>query len=413
MTPLRQLARRLKIWGSLVVLLLVVFTVVQFVRPLPDPALKLTAASSYAFGGTAPAMPWPSAGQAAVEVEGLGSLGRSGPKGTEVPIASVTKVMTAYLILRDHPLKPGEKGPTLSVDAQAASDYSTGSAEGESVVKVTNRQKISEYQALQMLLIPSANNIARLLGRWDAGSDPAFVQKMQATAKQLGMDDTTYTDPSGLTPTTKSTADDQLKLARMVWQNAVFREIVGTGSFTPPGDGVMYNNNAVLYQDGIVGMKTGSSSAALGCLMFAAEYKIGGQTRTVLGVTLGQPATSSASILTNALNASKDLVVATEKSLESHDLVKKGEVVGYVDDGMGGHTPLVATKDSTVTGWGGLSVQLGMTPSAADGKVPHTAKAGDQVGYLTIGSGTGETKIPVALQSDLKQPSLGARWAHI
>jgi len=411
MTPLRLGLKRVRLWGGLLVVLLAILAFVQVLRPLPAPALKLTAASGYTFSGSAPALAWPKAGQSAVEVDGLGSLGNSGPE-TPAPIASVTKVMTAQLVLKDHPLSIGQQGPTIVVDQQAVDDWTKGHADGESVMKVSKGEKLTEYQALQMLLIPSANNVARLLGRWDAGTDAAFVAKMQSEAAALGMTQTTYTDPSGLLDTTKSTADDQLKLAKVAIEIPVFRQIVSTTSFSPAESGPTANTNALLGQDGVIGIKTGSDSAALGCLMWAAKTEVGGTTQTVLGVTLGQPALSPTfGILDNVMLTSKKLLVSAEQVLQSKLLLKQGQVVGYVDDGEGGRTPVVASQDVQVAGWSGNTVPVSLAPLG--GVLPHTGKAGQAVGYLVVGSGASAQRIPVTLESDLAEPSYGARLTRI
>ena len=410
MTPLRRAGQRIRLWGGLLVVLLAIFAAVQVLRPLPDTELASTVASTYAFPGSKPVLAWPSAGQSTVEVEGLGSLGHSGPDDS-VPIASVTKVMTAALILKDHPLKVGESGPTITVDQQAVTEYNTELGT-QSLMKVSVGEKLTEYQALQMMLIPSANNVARLLGRWDAGTDAAFLTRMNAEAAALGMTKTTYTDPSGFEDTTKSTASDQIKLAALVMQNPVFREIVSTAVFNPPENPKTYNTNSILGRNGVIGIKTGSDSAALGCLMWAAETKLGGTTQMIYGVVLGQPATSSVpSILQAVLNNSQKLVVSAESKIQTSTVVQQGQVVGYVDDGEGGRTAVVASKLAYVTGWAGLSVPVKL--EAVGGGLPHTAKAGTVVGNLVIGSGTSAQKIPVTLKSDLVAPSYGTRLLHI
>src|SRR6184192_4418743 len=66
-------------------------------------------------------VPWPAEGQASAEVHGLGSLGDHGEQ-RPVPIASVTKVMTAYVVLKDHPLGPHDPGPEITVDEQAEAE---------------------------------------------------------------------------------------------------------------------------------------------------------------------------------------------------------------------------------------------------------------------------------------------------
>ncbi|WP_052441540.1 D-alanyl-D-alanine carboxypeptidase [Streptacidiphilus anmyonensis] len=414
MTPTRIALRRVRLYGTLLVLLVLILGTVQVLRPLPSPKLQQSAVGSYAFEGGQLSLAWPVNGQAAVSVPGLGMMGKSG-SGNPVPLASVTKMMTAYIVLHDHPLKTGEQGPTITVDQGAVNDYNTGSNSGESVQKVSPGEKLSEYQALQMLMIPSANNIARLLGRWDAGTDAAFVQKMQATATQLGMAQSTYTDPSGLDATTRSTAEDQLKLATAAMADPVFREVVGTQSFNSPENGLTPNTNTLVGKNGVIGIKTGTSTAALGNLVWAAEQPVGGVSQLIVGVTLSQPAVGGGpgqGILDQVLANSKKLVLSAEQALQGHTIAHKGDVVGYVDDGMGGRTPVVATADVQVAGWSGLSVGVSLRP--LDGKaIPHSAAAGTVVGELVVGSGPTAQTVPVALQSGLTAPGFGAKLTRL
>lgn len=407
-TPLRTLARRVKIWTPLVVLLAIVFAVAQNLRPLPQPTLDLTAQDSYTFAGGKVDIAWPASGQAALDVQGVGTFGSSGDQ-KPVPIASVAKVMTAYLILRDHPLKSGAEGPKITID-KAAQDQSN--AGQESTVDVTAGDSITQREALEGILIASANNVARLLARWDAGSEAAFVKKMNAAAKELGMTNTTYTDPSGLTDSTVSTAVDQVKLGRAAMELPVFREVAAMMSYDDY-KGVNHSNwNQLVGHNNVVGIKTGTTTSALGNLMFAAKKDVNGQTRTIVGAVVRQPAGGTDNtILSAALTAGDSLIRAAQQALESAVIIKKGAVVGYVDDGLGGRTPVVATQDVTAVGWAGLKVKL----SFAAGELPHTAKAGTQVGTLTVGDGGSDSavKVPVALGGELAEPGFGAKLTRL
>ena len=90
--------------------------------------------------------------------------------------------------------------------------------------------------------------------------------------------------------------------------------------------------------------------------------------------------------------------------------LKKGDVVGYVDDGLGGRTPVAVTEDVKAVGWAGLSVKL----TFAGDDLPHTAKAGAKVGTLTVGDGSsGAVKVPVALQEDLVEPGFTDRLTRL
>ncbi|BDH03267.1 hypothetical protein HEK131_04940 [Streptomyces seoulensis] len=406
-TPVRTLMRRVKIWTPLVILLVVILGVVQATRPLPQPSLALTAKDSYTFEGGKADIPWPADGQAALDVQGIGSFGSSG-SGKPVPIASVAKVMTAYLILRDHPLKSGAEGPKINIDKTAQAQSKAGQ---ESTVDVTEGDKITQREALEGVLIASANNVARLLARWDAGSEKAFVAKMNEAAEGLGMDGTTYTDPSGLTNSTVSTASDQVKLAKAAMEMPAFREVAAMMSYTDYKGTYHSNWNQLVGHNGVVGIKTGTTTSALGNLVFAAKQDVDGETRMIIGAVLRQPPSKrDNSILSAAMDSSDALIRAAQGALKSETVLKKGTVVGYVDDGLGGQTPVEVTEDVKAAGWAGLKVRLSFTSST----IPHVAKAGTKVGSLTVGDGSaGAVKVPVALRDDLAEPGLGSKLTRI
>ncbi|HET8527636.1 MAG TPA: hypothetical protein VFL60_01905 [Gaiellaceae bacterium] len=237
-------------------------------------------------GVAVPAGAWPRSGQAAVQIGHSGI--QAGPNQHAAPIASVAKVMTAYLVLRDHPLAVGEGGPTITLSAADVADTARRSRQQESVVPVVAGEQLTELQALQALLLPSANNIAAVLARWDAGSEERFVARMNAAARSLGMYDTHYTDPSGYDPATVSTAADQVSIVERALRLAVFARIVATRAVSLPVAGTVHNTNRLLGRDGFVGVKTGSDAAAGGCFAFRAIRLVQGKRTTITGVVLGQ-----------------------------------------------------------------------------------------------------------------------------
>jgi D-alanyl-D-alanine carboxypeptidase (penicillin-binding protein 5/6) len=153
-------------------------------------------------------------------------------------------------------------------------------------VAVRAGEELTERQLLQALLIPSGNNIAQMLAAAVAGSEDGFVAEMNAEASALGMAGTTYTDPSGFDPSTVSTAADQLRVFQRAMHFPVFRQIVSMGSVTLPVAGTLRNFNPLI-AEGYAG-KTGSDSAAGGCLAFFTQVQRGGRPATVAGVVMGQ-----------------------------------------------------------------------------------------------------------------------------
>jgi D-alanyl-D-alanine carboxypeptidase (penicillin-binding protein 5/6) len=247
---------------------------------------------------------WPAHGQAAYLQAGQSQM-HIGPNQHPAPIASVTKVMTAYLVLRDHPLQAGQDGPTITLTDADVADTERRRGQDQSVVSVAAGEQLTERQALQALLLPSANNIAVVLARWDAGSVDKFVAKMNATAQSLGMSDTRYTDPSGFDPATVSTAADQVRIADRAMSLPVFADIVGTPSATLPVSGTVRNTDTLLGHNGFVGIKTGSDNAAGGCFAFRAVRTLDGKPTTITGVVLGQPGPD---LIAAGLTAAADMV---------------------------------------------------------------------------------------------------------
>ena len=238
-------------------------------------------------GVAVPGAVWPEYGQGAVQI-GQSRI-QAGPNQHSAPIASVAKVMTAYLVLRDHPLGVGEDGPTINLTDADVADTDRRSRQRESVVPIVAGEQLTERQALQALLLPSANNIAAVLARWDSGSAARFVAHMNATARSLGMTRTRYTDPSGYDDATVSTAADQMRIVGRTMGLAVFANIVATPRATLPVAGTVHNTNTLLGRNGFVGVKTGSDKAAGGCFAFRAIRLVHGKRMTITGVVLGQP----------------------------------------------------------------------------------------------------------------------------
>jgi D-alanyl-D-alanine carboxypeptidase (penicillin-binding protein 5/6) len=235
-----------------------------------------------------PSTVWPADGQAAFVQSGRSQI-RIGPNQHPAAIASVAKVMTAYLVLRNHPLRLGQDGPAITLSEADVADTDRRRGQRESVVPVAAGEQLTELQALQALLLPSANNIAAVLARWDAGSAGGFVARMNDTARSLGMTHTRYTDPSGYDDGTVSTAADQVLIVEQAMRLPVFASIVATPSATLPVAGTVHNTNTLLGHNGFDGVKTGSDDAAGGCFAFRAVRWIDGKRTTITGVVLGQP----------------------------------------------------------------------------------------------------------------------------
>ncbi|GAA3211708.1 D-alanyl-D-alanine carboxypeptidase [Actinocorallia longicatena] len=327
---------------------------VQLVRPVPDPKVRLLVAASYTFPGTAPVLPFPETGEAAVDVGGLGSLGTSGAQ-TPTPTASVAKVMTAYLFLRDHPLSAGADGPTFTVSPEEAARLDWRKERDESLIDVKPNEPFTVRKALQALMTVSANNIAHEIARWDSGDEAAFLAKMNGAARDLGMTTTTYTDPSGYDPSTVSTAADQVKLLKAAFALPEFEQIVSLRSYTDVSGEPKSAGNQLLGEDGVIGGKTGYTSVAGANFVFASRETEGTSSTLIIGAVMHQPSGLGAA---PALEAARLLIRSARTAITGYRLAAKGDPVGWLDDGLGGLTRLLPPADVTVLGWPGLTVPI-------------------------------------------------------
>jgi D-alanyl-D-alanine carboxypeptidase (penicillin-binding protein 5/6) len=229
-------------------------------------------------------------------------------------------------------------------------------------------------------MLPSADNMAMLLANWDAGSVGAFTAKMNEAARSLGMDHTDYTDPSGLSASTVSTALDQLTLVRKAMAIPVFARIVAMPSAQVPVAGVVRNYNRRTGTDGIIGVKTGSDSLAQGCWAFAVRRQVGGTRRVVYGVVLGAPAASS-QLAQTAIEAGVLLADAMPQTVHRMTVLPAGTVVGQITvPWRGAPVPVVTTRDLTGLAVDGTDVSLSTSVRVPDGA---SFGDGDEVGEVS------------------------------
>jgi serine-type D-Ala-D-Ala carboxypeptidase (penicillin-binding protein 5/6) len=276
-----------------------------------------------------PTVNWPQEGQAAFAL----ANGRpaASPDQHPAPIASLAKVMTAYLTLKRYPISSAQAGFTITVTTDEAQVVAEDRSENQSIVPVAPGERLTERQLLEALLIPSGNNIARILAVQIAGSEASFVADMNAEARTLGMGKTHYTDPSGFDPNTVSTAADQLRIFDQAMRFSVFRQIISMASVTLPVAGTLPNFNPLASAG--YGGKTGSDSAAGGCLAFFTNVTVGGRPVTATGVVLGQgQGSNTKSLLAAAGNAAEQLVQSAAPA-SPPDLTRGARIAGRAGGG--------------------------------------------------------------------------------
>lgn len=282
---------------------------------------------------------------------GAAGLGLIGTSGNERPVAaaSVTKVMTALVVLTDKPLGTDETGPSITITDADVQSYQSGLNDNESVVAVSAGEVLTERQLLEGLLIPSANNFALTLARWDAGTVQAFIAKMTKRAADLHLTNTTFADTSGASPQSVSTPSDLMALGMAAMKIGAFAQIVAMPQAQlPPPAGTVFNVDAVLGKSGIVGIKTGSGLSNGANFLFAAAARVDGNPVMVFGCVMGQPT------LAIAFAAARDLVTFVQARLHVRRVIARNQAIAGISAPWGGQADLVSTVDVDLVEWPGM-----------------------------------------------------------
>ncbi|HWD97144.1 MAG TPA: hypothetical protein VG246_12055 [Acidimicrobiales bacterium] len=232
------------------------------------------------------AIAWPSVGSAAIDIPSLHVA--ESHDNTVVPIASLTKMMTVYVALQHLPLSIGETGPCHVVTSDDVETFQSMSQIDESSVPVKVGEQLCESDLLEGVLVHSAGNYAVMLANMVAGTNDAFIALMNEDAQTLGLTSTSYSDVTGYSPLSVSTAFDQVRLAALIMQSALVRSIVIQTSVTLPFAGTQASFTPDVGIDNVIGVKSGRTLAAGGCDAMAMTFEDGTVTHVAYVVVLGQ-----------------------------------------------------------------------------------------------------------------------------
>jgi serine-type D-Ala-D-Ala carboxypeptidase (penicillin-binding protein 5/6) len=210
-----------------------------------------------AFAATPP--PRPDARAWLVEDPATGEVLTSHDATTEMPIASITKLMTVLVVLDHHKLSD-----VVSVDPRVTTV-------GQESLGLRGGEELTVRDLLKGALIQSANDAADALALSVAPDFPSFADLMNAKAKQLGLTDSHFVRPDGLdAPGEYSSAHDVTKLALDAMRIPIVRELVGEADDTIAGGQAVHTWNDLLgVVPGVFGVKTGHTDGAGWCQVVA------------------------------------------------------------------------------------------------------------------------------------------------
>ncbi|HUD06746.1 MAG TPA: hypothetical protein VMR34_02565 [Candidatus Saccharimonadales bacterium] len=336
---------------------------------------------------------WPASTEDAIGVSGYGLLSESSNQAAS-PTASIAKILTALSVLRVKPLVLGEQGPVITISSADVNSYLTYQAEGGSVVKVSQGEQITEYQALEAMLLPSANNMADTLVNWAFGSMDNYTSYANNYAKLIGMSSTHIADASGFSPQTVSSPTDLIVLGQTALNNQTIAQIIAQKSAVIPVAGTVSNVNWLLGQNGVIGIKTGNTDQAGGCYLFAANYDEGKQVITIIGDV------SKASTLQNAIDDGANLIDQVRPQIQTINLSATSlENVEYKST-WGQNSSATATDQETLSYIPGMILKEQVSTKSI--RVP--SMQGKIVGQITISSGADSISSALALKNSINKP---------
>jgi len=392
-------AMRARVAILLLVLVVAGVAAWSYLRPIPAVAATGSLPASEVIAGTPPVLPWPARGYAAIGAQNLGFIASSGNEQA-IPAASITKVMTALVILEEKHLNRDEQGPTITITIADVQAYNAEVAGNQSVLEVRAGEQLTELQLLQGMLIPSANNFAEILARWDAGSIDAFVAKMNAEAANLKLTHTRFADTSGADPGSVSTPTDLMALGVAALKEEVFAQVVAMGQALLPVVGIVYSTDHALGQNGIFGIKTGSGLSSGANFLFGATVTVDGKPIVVFGCVMGQPT------LDIAFASTKALIASMQSTLHIRQVITRNQTIATYATAWGGQSDLVSPVDVTPLAWPGMVLRqrLEVRTIVVNSPIP----AGTKEGSVHIVLGDYNLDVPLVTADPLYPP--GRLW---
>ncbi len=315
------------------------------------------------------------------------SLAAHAPR-EERAIASTTKLMTAYLALKE--LRMNEK---LEVPG-----YSAGAA--ESVAGLIEGERLTVHDLLLAMLLPSANDAALTVARGVAGSERGFVAEMNRAAVDLGLDHTRYANPIGLDERGNySTARDLSDLALVLLADRRFRKIVSRTDATLKSGSqerrVVNTNTLLLTDPSVDGVKTGHTLEA-GYVLVASAKRDG---VPLVAAVLGAPSEIERDAET------EELLDYGYSLYERREPIQRGEEVAtsgvrFEDQPL----PLIAQRAVEVSIRADQNLKVDVEgPTDVEGPVV----AGDRLGRVTATvDGKFIDRVPLLAGRDVDEPTL-------
>lgn len=361
--------------------------------------------------GAAAALVLPPEGQSAISVSGAdaylgpsasGILVSSGGDGA-APVASISKLITAMVILNAKPLAGDAPGPTITFSKADHALYDKYYVLNATIAAMPTGSSMSERNALETMLVVSACNYAEAMADWAFGSNAGFVNATKKWLAANGLTNTKMVEPTGLDPHNTSTPSDLITLGKLAVANpAVAGLVAKTGLDIPFLEG-MPSTNTLLGTDGVDGIKTGTLDGYGSDLLYSAKVPVTGldQPLNVVGVVLGGATRDSVN------NDVTHLIESLKAGFHHVTVAERDEKVGTYTTPWGASATMVLGSSASVFTYSNAKITSTMTTSTL-----KTGKDGEKVGSVTWKAGDSTVTVPVVLKGSIAPPTAWWRLTH-
>jgi D-alanyl-D-alanine carboxypeptidase (penicillin-binding protein 5/6) len=406
----RRLRRRLIALVATVLVLAVAGTYVSLTLSAPVGAAAAVFHSPTVDKSPAATIALPGYGESAISISGAddylgptatGVFASSGGNGA-LPMASISKLITAMVVLSAKPLGASGTGRTITWDKTDAALYDKYYLLNATIAAMKNGSSMSEHDALETMLVVSACNYAEAMADWAFGSNAGFVSATRKWLKANGLTGTTMVEPTGLDDRNTSTPSDLIALGKLAMANPAVAAMVGKTSLDVPALAGLPSTNDLLGTDGVNGIKTGTLDTEGSDLLYSAVVPIRtGLSLTVIGVVLAGPTRASVD------DDVKKTISSIQDGFHDTQLGSQGQVVGSYSTPWGAKASMVLAKDADAFTWSDTPITSTMKTTT-----PGNGKSGEEVGNVTWVAGKTTETVPVVLKGNIRGPSAWWRLTH-
>lgn len=343
---------------------------------------------------------------AMVSVEGgedfIGPDGLSAASGEAgpVPMASISKLVTALVVLDAFPLAgPDDPGPTLTFGPSDHALYDKYYVLGATISEMPVGSTMSLRDALQLMLVVSASNYAEAVAGWAFGSQSAFLRATADWLDRHGLTQTVLVEPTGIDARNVSTAAELIAIGKLAMADEAVARIVAMPSLDVPGF-TGSNTNSLIGTSGVRGIKTGTLDGSN--LLYSSLLDVGiGEPLVITGVELGGRDRRAVNTHVEALLAS------IHDGFRYVRVGTKGEVFGSYTAMWGAEARMVLGANAAVKTWSDTPITASLTTTE-----PLTGRAGEEVGSITWTAGARTVTAPLVLDRDIEPPDEWWRLTH-